>query len=446
MNPDVGYRLDHLYLPKRRIGDFLLSSIKRSLTFEDQGRETIYAWRDEDHHLVVPRERLRAEQLRQFPFQIEDLCPESFPRVELDLTYGLRDWIQRAAKNSLTQGGNGVLSLSCGKGKTVISLHAWAELGVPALVVVPTKDLAYQWKTRIVEHTSISEEDVGFLSGASTTWDWEKPISVATVHSVARASQDITDEMKAHWGVAIYDEVHRLGAPYFNRAAAVCLGRRWGLSATPFRKDGLDVLYQSHIGGLLYQNLQHDNIPQVYFVQTGTRPTEREERKLRDRTGEISIPKLYTWLAEDERRNRILNEVLRRIQQDGRVCLVLTERVAHLRMMGEVFPEAGQIHGRVKGEERELALKNHNTILAITQLARDGLDRSDLDTVLITMPFTDRGRFEQIIGRAQRSENPAVLILEDDIDVCQKMCRRLKTHLRSLKYPFRTIDRRAYGE
>jgi superfamily II DNA or RNA helicase len=446
MNPDKGYRSDYLYLPRKKIAPFMSDSIKRSLTFEDQGRATIQAWRESETHLIIPRERLIPQQILHLHFEIEDLSPKSFPRVNVGLTYELRDWIQKTGKRSLVRGGNGVLSLSCGKGKTVIALHAWAELGVPALVIVPTKDLAWQWKSRIIEHTSMEEDDVGFLSGSIDTWDWKKPISVATVHAVARASEEITDEMKRHWGVAIYDEVHRLGAPYFNRAASVCAGNRWGLSATPFRRDGLDVLYQSHIGGLLYQNLEHENIPTVYFVETGTRPTAAEERKLRDRSGEISIPKLYTWLANNDRRNQILNTIILRVREDSRISLVLTERVSHLEEMSAVFPSAGVIHGRVKGEQREAALQNHDIVLAITQLARDGLDRSDLNTVIISMPFTDRGRFEQVIGRAQRSENPTVIILEDDIEVCHKMCARLRTHLRSLKYPFRTIDRRRYGE
>ena len=78
---------------------------------------------------------------------------------------------------------------------------------------------------------------------------------------------------------------------------------------------------------------------------------------------------------------------------DGRVSLVLSERVDHVKDLHDRFPEdSGVIHGRVKGENREKILKENKIVLAITQLARDGLDRSDLNTVVICMPFTDRGR------------------------------------------------------
>lgn len=445
MDKDTGYRSDFLYLPRKKIGEFMESALCRSLTFEDEGRPPVKAWKVVGDHLCVPRERLPPYELLHLPFDVVDIAPQSFPKVPVSLTYSLRDQVQEESKDALLQS-NGVLSLSCGKGKTVVALHAWATSCLPALVIVPTKDLAWQWKTRILEHTSVDEGDVGWLAGKPETWDWEKPISVATVHAIARATGDIPEEIRRHWGVVIFDEVHRLGAPYFNRAASAGYGMRWGLSATPMRRDGLDVLYQSHIGGVLYRNLTQENIPRVYFIQTGVSEGEIPPGALTDRTGELNIPKLYTWLAEHDGRNRLVRRLVKRVADKGRVNLVLTERVDHVKMLHQAFPGSGVIHGKVKGEDRESALKDHQTVFAITQLARDGLDRSDLNTVTISLPFTDRGRFEQIIGRAQRSKDPAVIIFEDDIDVCRKMCRRLRTHLRDLGYPFQTMRRDQVGE
>lgn len=432
----LGYRYDFLYLPKEKLSPLMIRSTKASLTFDRDG-DTVRAYAEDETHLKVPREHFGAVDLFYMDFEIEDLSPDSFPKVSVSLTYDLRNAVQHVSKDALLNKGNGVLSLSCGKGKTVIALHAWAGLGVPAVVVVPTKDLAYQWKERIEEHTDVPEEDIGWITGHPSTWDWQKPICISTVHALAAASDEIPEKIRKHWGVIIFDEVHRLGAPYFNRAASVCVGRRWGLSATPFRKDGMDALYQSHIGGLLYQNLEHDSIPTVKFVRTGINLDRVNPRQLTDYSGEVNIPKLYTWLSKNQRRNDIIRRILEETKDSGRICLTLSERVAHVKELHTYFPkDSGVIHSKVKGGERARALKDNKIILAITQLARDGLDRSDLNTVLITMPFTDRGRFEQIIGRAQRSADPFIFILEDDIEVCRKMCHKLRAHLRSLKYPF----------
>jgi len=159
---------------------------------------------------------------------------------------------------------------------------------------------------------------------------------------------------------------------------------------------------------------------------------------LQDRYGDISLPRLYTWLGEHEGRNRLIKKVVREANEDGRVSLVLSERVAHLKDLSESFPDkSGVIYGAIKGEERPGILANNPIVFAITQLARDGLDRSDLNTVMITMPFTDKGRFEQIIGRSQRAEKPIVIIFEDaGIGPCKSMCNKLRRHLSQLKYPY----------
>ncbi|MEC8306415.1 MAG: DEAD/DEAH box helicase family protein [Chlamydiota bacterium] len=437
MNPDQGYRADYLFLPKAHIQN--IEGIKASLTFPMEGRDDIVAWQDCEHHLRVPREFIDYDRYRTLPFGIKDVTPDQFPAINVGTTYDLRDSVQEIGKRSLVDNGSGVLSLSCGKGKTVISLHAWAEMGTPALVVVPTKDLAYQWKIRIVEHTDVREHEIGWVQGPVDTWQWkDKPIAIAIVHSLANSADDIPEEFRKHFGVVIYDEVHRLGAPYFNKAAAVGYGVRWGLSATPFRKDGLDSLYKYHTGNLLYQNLEHENIPEVFFYQTGVTASDQEMRALQDRYGDISLPRLYTWLGENEKRNKLIRRVVSESVEDGRVSLVLSERVSHLKDLHEHFPEdSGVIYGAVKGEDRPGILANNQVVFAITQLARDGLDRSDLNTVMITMPFTDKGRFEQIIGRSQRSEKPIVIIFEDaGIGPCKSMCNKLRRHLSQLKYPY----------
>ena len=56
-----------------------------------------------------------------------------------------------------------ILSLQCGGGKTVISLYLLAQLNKKALVVVPTKTLQFQWKSRI--ETFLPTCRVGLLNG-----------------------------------------------------------------------------------------------------------------------------------------------------------------------------------------------------------------------------------------------------------------------------------------
>ena len=421
-----------LSLPKQFING--IDSMKRTLEFPYNKETSIKAWDENSTHIMVPREFIDVTEYKDLPFPIESLCPTEFPRIEVERTYDLRDYIQEEACEALL-GGSGLLVLSCGKGKTVISLHAWAIYGVPGIVVVPTVDLAYQWKSRIIEHTNIKEEDIGWIQGKPENWSWRnKPISIAILKSTSMYIEGFTEEFNNYYGVAIYDEVHRLGAPMFNIAATICSGRRWGLSATPFRRDGLDQIYRYHLGKLLYKNTTQENIPKVYFLRVDTVFGTSEEKKVSAR-GEINFSKLVTWLSENEYRNNVLEKSIKSFMQDGRELLVLSDRVNHLKYLHSKFEDSGIIHGGVKGKNREEVLVSNKLVFASNKIAKEGLDKKTLNTVIITMPLSDEGTFIQIMGRAQRSSDPVVMILEDtNVGMCKSMCNNLRTILNRLKY------------
>lgn len=426
----------HLHLPKDCING--IQFLKQALSFP-YNETVVNAWSETKDHLIVPREFLSVDEYKDLPFPVENTNPRDYPEVNVRLTFNLRDIIQERACDALQQG-SGLLILSCGKGKTVVSLHAWARYKVPAVVVVPKLDLAYQWKTRITEHTDIKEDEIGWIQGDPSTWRWkDTPISIAVLKTVALYPEGFTEDFQKHFGVAIYDEVHRLGAPYFNSAAGICRGIRWGLSATPFRTDGLDQIYRYHLGEVLYKNTTQENIPIVYFARSNCSIPLSEEKKVNSR-GELHFAKLVTWLSKQERRNRVIVGCIKEALSQGRTLLVLSDRVDHLKLLHSQIPESGILHGEVKGSEREEVLQNNRLVFASTKIAKEGLDKKTLNTVFITTPIADEGTFVQIMGRAQRGQEPMIVVIEDEIDMCKAMCNKLKGILRKLDYPFKIME------
>jgi superfamily II DNA or RNA helicase len=439
LSPERGYRNDYLWLPKQAISN--LRGIKNMLTFPQDQEAPIYAWDETADHLVVPREFIPYSEYGTLPYQITDLTEDKFPQLPpIQLTHDLRDAAQRIGYKSLLEGGSGVLSLACGKGKTVVALHGWAAVQRPALVVVDTKDILYQWRDRILEHTNTDEEDVGLVGDGH--WNWEHPITVASIRTLARRATEfeLPDEMEDHFGLAIYDEVHILGAPFFNTTAALCSGMRWGLSATHERDDGLDALYKYHIGDVLYENLEQDMIPDCFFVFTGVHIPVTELEKLKVK-GELNFSHLCTWLSKHEGRNDQICGYIDRCLSEGRRLLVLSHKPEHLIRLHSRYDDAGLIHGGVKGKHRASQLYDHNAVFATTSLAQKALDRKDLDTVMIVLPFKKKGMFQQIIGRIQRElmgkNEPMVIIFEDEkVRIVHNQCKTLRTHLTNFKYPF----------
>ena len=444
MRSDRGYRKNYLWLPKKQIKN--MKGMKAALSFERDGEAPIYAWDETNTHLVVPREFVPVSDYPSLGFDVEDQVEWDFPKADFNPTSSLRNAVQTLSFSRMVDGGSGLLVLSCGQGKTVVALHAAAALGMPTMIVVNTADLAYQWKSRIMEHTTLKEDEIGWIQGKK--WDWEgKPICIAMIQTLSSRVEEIPHELTKRFGVVIYDEVHILGAPFFNQTAGLFQGVRWGLSATWERSDGLEELYRYHLGEILYENLDHDVIPTIFFMKTGVELPKKmhEMRQLRDMTGELSIPKIHTWLSDHSERSRLIMDNIDDALSEGRKILVLGERVTQLQKFHTAFPGSGLIHGKVKGRDRESQLQDHDLVFAIAQLAKQGLDRKDLDTLMILLPFTDEGRFRQIMGRIQRAYDdkkpPFVIIFEDEnIPTHQAMCRKLRRHLAALKYPFSIVN------
>jgi superfamily II DNA or RNA helicase len=310
------------------------------------------------------------------------------------------------------------------------------------LVVVHTQELMNQWVERIEEHTTLRANQIGVFRGK--TADWRKPVCIAMIQTLAARIQaeELPEGFPNHFGVVIYDEVHHLGAPYFNTAASMGKGLRWGLSATPDRDDGLDELYQYHIGPVLYENLEQDVIPQVFFVWTGVHVPAEVWPTLKDRTGEINIPKLLTWLSKHDLRNVKIIETINAAMAEGRTILALSSRVKHVDELADVYGDrASKIHGTVTDKNRQGALTSHDLVFASTQIAKEGLDRKDLDTVMLTLPITKEGMFRQILGRIQRQhaekQTPVMVVFEDErIPISVSMCNKLRRHLNNLQYPY----------
>jgi superfamily II DNA or RNA helicase len=447
LKPGVGYKGSHLWLPKSSIKN--LRGIKASLTFERMGQAPIFAWEESRHHLIVPRAFIPVEEYPELDFDIIDLVVGDFPRTSYHMKSRLRDEVQHLSYLALVEDGSGILELACGKGKTVIALHAAQAVGLHTVVFVNEEGLARQWKTRILEHTDLREDQIGWIQGDK--WDWEgKPITIALIQTVCSRIEEIPAGLIDQTGIVIYDEVHILGAPWFSQTAGMFKGLRWGLSATWKRSDGMEELYRYHMGPILYTNLEQDLIPQVFFVRTGVKlPKDKKKRKsLNDVNGELSSAKIMSWLAEHPKRNAIIHQLVDGAIERERILLALGERTGQLKMFHQHYPGSGLIIGDVKGGQREEELQERNPIFANARIAKQGLDRKDLNTILILYPFRDEGRFRQILGRALRACSskcekdgfPLIFVLEDEyIPIMVNLCRQLRGHLNALKYPYDII-------
>src|SRR5438093_1970323 len=141
-------------------------------------------------------------------------------------------------------GGRGVVVLPTGTGKTHLAILAIHRTGRPALVVTPTIDLLNQWYGELLLAFDVP---VGLLGGGY--FDIQ-PLTVTTYDS----AYIHLERWGNKFGLIVFDECHHLPGPSFMASAIGSIAPyRLGLTATPERADGQEILLPELIGPIVYR-------------------------------------------------------------------------------------------------------------------------------------------------------------------------------------------------
>lgn len=123
---------------------------------------------------------------------------------------------------------------------------------------------------------------------------------------------------------------------------------------------------------------------------------------------------LYAKLAADEFRTGWIVEDILENYRKGRICLVLTQRVDHVKafvrhLTGKV--NLYVLNNKAKGENSkanvimrlaEIPPGTPHVLVATYNLAGEALDHPPLDTLFLGLPFSWKGRLRQYAGRLER--------------------------------------------
>jgi len=202
---------------------------------------------------------------------------------------------QVTATEALTSHDLGMLVAEPGSGKTVVGCAVIARHALPTLVLVDQKPLVEQWRDRLVTHLGLTTRQIGQIGGGRNRTT--AIVDVAMVQSLARRD-DITDITSAY-GLVIVDECHHVPAVTFERAVRDIPVQRWlGLTATPYRRDGLQALMAMHCGPVRHKMAPRQGSAlralDLIVHETAHQPAHEGEH----------IQTIYRGLVEDRQRTR----------------------------------------------------------------------------------------------------------------------------------------------
>ena len=346
-----------------------------------------------------------------------------------DSTKSLREAQIEALDKVLSSRGSGslggIVQAVPGFGKTILACALIEKLQLPTLVVVHKEFLMKQWRKRLAEYlpgikVGLAQEDKCEFAG--------NHVVMGMVHSLA--GRDYPPDFYTHFGLCIFDEVHRVGSETWSEVPPKFNSRfRLGLSATPKRLDGAEAVFLNHIGPVIFKAKEVRMVPKIRRVFTSFKlaHTDRFNNNL------IKKTMLLKFLTENRSRNAMITEQLILAVKTGRKVLVLSERLEHLNTLAGLLKAAFEkasidppsmdfyIGGRKEEEYDEAA--ECQVIFATSQLVTEGLDIPPLDTLFLTTPL---GGVEQAVGRILRPyEGKKEAVVVDFRDDAVSRCKAL---------------------
>ncbi|MDR0503060.1 MAG: DEAD/DEAH box helicase [Treponema sp.] len=349
----------------------------------------------------------------------------------------LRDEQKDAAQKLLAKQ-TGILSASTAFGKTVVALRIIAERRVNTLILVHRKLLADQWAERINQFLGIPKKEIGCYSG--TKKKRTGIIDIAVMQSIVK--KDKVEDWITDYGQIIVDECHHISASSFERIIRKCPAYyRLGLSATVIRKDGQHPIVLMNMGEVRYSNT--NSTKDVFIKKVFPRLTSFYLPNEFQATNEkpLDINEIFRSLYTNEKRNELIVSDILEAYNEGRNCLVLSERLEHLDILHDllsknisaVFILKGglgkkQIKAIMESIQNKLSEENI-VILATGKYLGEGFDLPNLDTLFLVFPFSWKGILIQYTGRLNRTyhgknEIQVYDYVEEQVPVLAKMYRR----------------------
>lgn len=325
----------------------------------------------------------------------------------------------------------GILSATTGFGKTVVAASMIAKRNVNTLVIVHRNQLMEQWKERLTAFLDIDSKSIGIVGGGKNTA--KGIVDIATIQSLS--NKGAVKDIIRKYGQIIVDECHHFSSFTYEKvlketdAAFI-----YGLTATPKRKHGHELIMKMQLGPIRYKVNAKD--------QAKVHPFKHililRFTSFKSADNEKDVQELYSELVHHEARNNmIFNDVLKELDH-GSFPIVLTERIEHIKELNKKFQRFVKniivLTGELSKKEKEQRLNILETlpdneerlVIATGKYIGEGFDNTRLDTMFLTIPISWQGTLQQYVGRLHRLHaDKTVVKVYDYVDVKEAMFEKM---------------------
>jgi len=312
--------------------------------------------------------------------------------------------VRQEALKQLSSSGSILLSMYCGFGKSSTSMKLACDIGLKTLIIVNKIILIKQWEEGIKTFCPVSS--VQKLTTRSKKEDCS--FYIINAQNVEKMGKSFFSDI----GTVIVDEAHLIMAETLSR----CL--QWvhpryliGLTATPYRTDGLNILLDLYFGKYkIIKELWREHI--AYKVSTGFKPTIELAKN-----GRVNWGVVLDSQANNIERNELIIKLLK--YYSNRNFLVLTKRVAQGEYLFKRLEEEGEDVTSLFGSNQEYKVSSR-ILVGTSSKCGTGFDHPKLDALLLAGDVEQY--FVQYLGRVFRTKDvkPIIIDLVDDYNLLSK--------------------------
>ena len=313
--------------------------------------------------------------------------------------------VKKEAIKHLNNTGSVLLSMYCGFGKSATSMKIACSIGLKTLIIVNKLVLIKQWEEGI---KNFCPSAVIQKLSTKSKFNNEADFYIINAQNIEKLGNEFFDSI----GTVIVDEAHMIMAETLSRSMQYLYPRYLiGLTATPYRPDGLNVLLDIYFGkNKIIRTLSREHI--VYKIDTGFTPEV-----------ELTVNNRVNWgaildsQAKDEDRNDIILTLIQHFSD--RNILVLVKRISQGNYLVKKLQKEGESVTSLLGNNQEFD-KNARILIGTSNKIGVGFDHPRLDTLLLAADIEEY--FIQYLGRVFRTKDvePIILDLVDDNSILEK--------------------------
>lgn len=286
-------------------------------------------------------------------------------------------------KNGITR--SGILMARPRWGKTVAACNIIANTNTSCLILVKDIMSLNQW---IREIKTFLDYDAGCMGNGKVDI---KPITVGIYKTVLNN----LDYMYESFGMLMVDECHNSAANMYSLCINNINARiNIGISGTPKRKDGRDVMMPYYFTPFLFDAKEVPMTTYYSIIPTDFKVNIQDVKKDWSRS--------ITVLGQQDKYLELIAKYATKDINNGRCILLIFERVETLKKLKELIPKSELIIGSTKNREeiKSRVGKDLKCVLTTT-LFDEAITIKELDTLYHCSLSNNPHKQDQRIGRIQ---------------------------------------------